>query len=81
MPEPTSAELDVAAYLRTQMLRWARTTCACASSRRRLSRGPAPFDPANPRRLAHLRPRPAAEAPSVAISLRHDEGLWVNYLG
>jgi signal transduction histidine kinase len=82
MRDPTQAELDVDAYLRTQVPRIADHDMRVRFIEETGYRvTPPPFDPSNragsPASAVDL----SHEAPSVAISIKHGEKDWINFLG
>lgn len=80
--EPTKAEADVGAYLRTQL-----PDVPEGSMRIRfVGRGgdrvvPPPLDPASRAGAPALAADVPDDAPGVAISIRLDDGEWINFLG
>jgi signal transduction histidine kinase len=82
MRDPTQAELDVDAYLRTQVPRIAdrdvRVRFIEETGYRVL---PPPFDPSGRAGSPASALDASRDAPSIAISIRHSENDWINFLG
>ena len=82
MRDSTRAELDVDAYLRTQVPRVAdqdiRVRFIEATGYRVV---PPPFDPSSRTGSPLSAVGASQEASSIAISIRHDEDEWLNFLG
>lgn len=82
MPEPTEAELDVVTYLRTQLPR-----ITDHDMRVRFIEDfgdrlvPPPFDPSNRAGSPASALDEVQDGPSVAISVHHGDGEWLNFLG
>ena len=82
VPEPTSSELDVTAYLRTQVPPLSDDALRVRFIEETGYRViPPPFDPASRAGSPALALDLALDAPSVAISLRQGPDLWINFLG
>ncbi|EYD74218.1 Signal transduction histidine kinase [Rubellimicrobium mesophilum DSM 19309] len=82
VPEPTQAELDVAAYLRTQVPRISESGLRVRFIEETGYRViPPPFDPASRAGSPPWAVNVPFEAPNVAISIRQGPDEWINFLG